>query len=81
MEVACTLGRDTTNVKTKKQWTKTDTELVKQTLSKWTNQKFKLCHVPAFLLWSMFLNFSVQIVCLQFVLLQHCQQLSGQDIL
>lgn len=39
MEVACTLDSDTTNIKTKKQWTKTDAELVKQTVSKWINQK------------------------------------------
>lgn len=39
MEVACNLGSDTTNTKTKKQWTKTDTELVKQTVSKCINQK------------------------------------------
>lgn len=42
MEVACNLGSDTTNIKTKKQWTKTDTELVKQTVSKWIHQKFKV---------------------------------------
>lgn len=39
MEVACAIGSDTTNIKTKKQRTKTDAELVKQTVSKWIYQK------------------------------------------